>query len=82
MEAGSGDDVKQKHMLHLAVDEANVAQLESMSCQEIVDELEARTMAAYRSLPGWDELCDRYGDRATAFMLTEATSSGSGSIPI
>lgn len=49
--------------LIINVSDANVERLESMSCDEIVAEYEARTLAAYAAMPSLQELCERYGNR-------------------
>jgi len=49
--------------LILNVTDANIDRLEQQSCDEIVDDLKARTSKAYAAIPALHELCDRYGDR-------------------
>jgi hypothetical protein len=49
--------------LIINVTDANIERLESMSCDAIIAEYEARTRAAYAAMPGLHELCDRYGNR-------------------
>jgi sulfatase maturation enzyme AslB (radical SAM superfamily) len=49
-------------ILKLYLDDTNIDRIESMSCEEIVSELENRTRAAYAALPAKRQLCEEYGD--------------------
>jgi hypothetical protein len=64
IDAEGDNSVQEDFMLRLDVDETNIELLESMSCQNIFDDLAARTLAAYSTLPSWDELRDSSGDRS------------------
>jgi hypothetical protein len=48
--------------LRLLVTEDNIDQIENMSCNEILADIEERTRSAYKSIPTRRELCDRWGD--------------------
>jgi hypothetical protein len=60
---GSLPDQAVETNLILNVTEDNIDRLESMSCDEIVMEYKARTLAAYTAMPNLQELCDRYGNK-------------------
>lgn len=49
--------------LILNVTEHNIERLEHQTCDEIIDDLRARTLKAYAAIPDFQELCERYGDR-------------------
>lgn len=49
-------------VLKLWVDDSNIDRIESMSCDEIIAELESRTRAAFAALPTRLELCKECGD--------------------
>jgi hypothetical protein len=51
-----------KLMLKLDVNETNIDQLETSSCEEIFAEQERQYQDDYRRVPSLDELCSRYGD--------------------
>ncbi|HEY3426714.1 MAG TPA: hypothetical protein VGL27_18110 [Negativicutes bacterium] len=53
-----------KVTLRLDLDETNLDQLESRSCNEIIADLKDRTRAAYAALPTRKELCEECGDAA------------------
>jgi hypothetical protein len=53
-------------LLKLYLNDTNITRIESMSCEEIVADLESRTRAAYHALPTPQELCERCGDAANA----------------
>lgn len=57
------EETPEKVMLRLEPDEFNIARIESMSCDEIVAELESQTRAAYDSIPSRQELCEKAGDQ-------------------
>jgi hypothetical protein len=51
-----------KLTMKLDVDEANIDQLERLTCEEIFAEREQAYRADYRRMPEFEELCARYGD--------------------
>jgi hypothetical protein len=63
-------EYESSHGLWLSVDPKNIDWLETASCAEIVDDLKTRTAAAYRMIPSWSELRDRYGDRNGVAIYT------------
>jgi len=56
------DQIPEKVTLDLELTDSNVDRIESMSCDEIVADLESRTRTAYASIPSRSELCERHGD--------------------
>jgi hypothetical protein len=63
MREDSDDDEKDAWLaLHLT--DANIDRIESMSCDEIVEDLTLRTKAAYHAIPSRRELCEQYSDPA------------------
>jgi hypothetical protein len=48
----------------LKIDDSNIDQIESMSCEAILDDLIQRTNTAYGAIPGREELCEKYGDKS------------------
>lgn len=46
----------------LVLSDSNIGQIESMSCEAILDDLTRRTRAAYDALPGRSELAEKYAD--------------------
>lgn len=56
------DDRPQKVALTLTITEENIGWLETRTCGEIVQNLKARTAAAYASIPSTVELAEQYGD--------------------
>ena len=48
--------------LPLQLNDSNIDSIESMSCDEIIAELERKTREAYAAIPSRAELCGRYGD--------------------
>jgi hypothetical protein len=60
-----------KLIMKLDVNEANIDELEQSSCDAIFAEREHAYREDYRRMPGLDELCERYGDRANrqVYML-------------
>lgn len=63
MKMSMTDGTRKDLMLRLEVDETNIEYIETASCDEIVEDLEARTRAAYELTPTWEELRDRHGDK-------------------
>lgn len=57
-----------KILLTLNLDDTNIDRIESMSCEEIIGDLESRTRAAYNMLPAPRKLCEECGD-ATNYRL-------------
>jgi hypothetical protein len=57
-------DLPQKITLKLLLTDANIGRIESMSCEELLAQLEARTRAAYSVVPGRRELCEGWGDES------------------
>jgi hypothetical protein len=57
-------DAPRRLLLKMDVDESNIDQLESTSCEEILSQREQDYRASYLGIPGLHELCDRYGDLA------------------
>jgi hypothetical protein len=57
------DEAPDRVSLHLEINDDNVAWYESSSCEEIMESMMARTLAAYASLPPCQELCLAYGER-------------------
>lgn len=49
-------------LLKLCLDEMNIDRIETMSCEEIVAELEQRVRDAYAAMPARKELLEAYGD--------------------
>ncbi|MDR1085065.1 MAG: hypothetical protein LBP22_09470 [Deltaproteobacteria bacterium] len=58
-----GKDAFKPSFLNLNLSDANIDEIERMSCQEIVDDLTLKTKKAYAPIPDTCELADRYGDR-------------------
>jgi hypothetical protein len=55
-------EIPEKVRLNLELDDSNIDQVEAMSCDEILAELESRTRAAYAVIPSRVELAETYGD--------------------
>jgi hypothetical protein len=64
-ESGYGD-------LVLKLDDSNIDQIESMSCEEIIADLTQRTKAAYAAVPSREELCEKYANQTSEklYMFT------------
>jgi hypothetical protein len=62
-----------KVVMKLDVNEANIDQLESSSCEAILAERERTYREDYRRMPSLDELCARYGDPTSrkVYMLSK-----------
>jgi hypothetical protein len=56
------DEASEEVTLSLELTEENIDRVESMSCDDIVAELEEKTHQAYAAIPSRAELCEKYGD--------------------
>src|SRR5262249_53592596 len=63
-----GDEDAPGHDIHLKLflTEDNIGRLEATSCESIVEQMTARTLAAYDRIPSRAELCEKYGDRGNS----------------
>jgi hypothetical protein len=57
------NSTQRRDSLILNVTEDNIERLEQQTCDEIIKDLERRTLRAYAAIPDLPELCERYGDR-------------------
>jgi hypothetical protein len=54
--------ISETHSLKLFLTDENIDRIESMSCEEIIEELTLKTQAAYNRIPSREELIEKYSD--------------------
>ena len=54
--------ISKTHSLKLFLTDENIDRIESMSCEEIIEELTLKTQAAYNRIPSREELIEKYSD--------------------
>jgi hypothetical protein len=57
-------DTADRIPLKLLLNDDNIEAVETASCQQIYDDLERRTLAAYAAIPSRLELCERFGEES------------------
>jgi hypothetical protein len=57
------ENASDKVSLNLLLDGNNIDAIESASCQQVYDDLEQRTLAAYAAIPSRAELCEQFGNK-------------------
>jgi hypothetical protein len=58
------DNAPDKISLKLLLNDDNIDAVEAASCQQVYDDLERRTLAAYVAIPSRAELCEQFGDKS------------------
>ena len=68
------DETSAPRLMHLSATAANVSELGTKSCDEIVDDLKTRTSAAYAAIPTRRELCKAVGNRSSDLVYGSVDS--------